>query len=199
LIAGPQPLLRAAEDTSRGINTVSIVDISPPPPGPSPWLPWAIGAAALLVAGAVAYRRAAGEDRDVPSRRVRIAITGLTWAATLTAMFAPRDYARAGWEFPLFLLARVALLTMFAAVLLGALDLMLDVFQPRRRRPWLLLGPAVFASVVPLTASIGDLSASISMLSDAGPGPLGLAGVAAGLVWWSCLPTLDLRLASIFD
>jgi len=199
LIAGLQPLLLAAEDTSRGVNTVSIIDISPPPPGPSPWLPWAIGGGALLVAGAVAYRRAGGDHRDVPSRRVRIAITGLTWAATLTAMFAPRDYATAGWDLPVFLLARVALLTMFAAALLGALDLMLDYFQPRRRRPWLLLGPALFASVVPFTASIGDLSASISMLSDAGPGPLALAGVVAGLVWWSCLPTWDVRLASIFD
>jgi len=194
-----QPLLLAADESSRGVNTVSIVNISPPPPGPSPWLPWAIGAAALLAAGAVAYRRAARHHRGVPSRRARIAITGFTWAATLAAMFAPRDHATGGGDFLLFLLARVALLTVFAAALLGALDLMLDYFQPRRRLPWLLLGPALFAIVVPLTASIGDLSASLSMLSDAGPGPLALAGVAAGLVWWSCLPHWDVRLASIFD
>jgi len=194
-----QPLLLAADDSSRGVNYVSIVNISPPPPGPSPWLPWAIGAAALLAAGAVAYRRVAADDRGVPRRRARIAITGLTWAATLAAMLAPRDYASGSGDFPLFLLARVALLTAFAAALLGALDLMLDYFQPRRRLPWLVLGPALFAVVVPLTASMGDLSASLSMLSEAGPGPLALAGIAAGLVWWSCLPNWDVRLASIFD
>jgi hypothetical protein len=194
-----QPLLLAADEPLRGVNTVVIVNMPSARPGPSPWLPWAIGAAALLLAGAVASRRAARDHRGAPSRRTRIAITGLSWAATLTAMFAPRDYATAAWDFPLFLLARVAVLTLFAAALLGALDLMLDYFQPRRRLPWLLLGPALFAIVVPFTASMGDLSASLSMLSDAGPGPLALAGVAAGLVWWSCLPNWDVRLASIFD
>ena len=194
-----QPLLHAARQP-QGVNIVTIIDISAPSAPPNPWLPWAIGAGLLLAAGAVAHRRAGGDPREVPSRRTRILVAGLAWGACVTAMFVPRQYAEAsGDSFLLNLAVRLAMLSLLATALLAAVDPTLDYFQPRRRRQWLVAGPAMLAALLPATLFVTGLAESVQLLRTAGPGPLAIASAAAGFVWWSWLPASDARLAQVFE
>jgi succinate dehydrogenase hydrophobic anchor subunit len=163
-------------------------------------VPWAIGIFLFFCAAFIAYRRAAPAAQDVPRRRRRILLTGLTWATMFALMFAPQQYAKPwGSPFWLSLLLVTAVLFLLGTTILGGLDLILDYFRPLRRREWLAIGPLLFAVIVPATIFGLGLGPSGGLLAQAGPGPVALAAAAAGLVWWAWLPALDASLAYVFE
>ncbi|HEY0313424.1 MAG TPA: hypothetical protein VGC56_13115 [Allosphingosinicella sp.] len=191
-----------ADSAPDGTGSQLIIISSPAEPqwSPSPWLPWAIGILLFLAAAFLAYRRAAPAVQDVPRRRHRILLTGLAWAAMLALMFAPHEYATSSIApFWLTLVVLTVGLFVLGTVVLGATDLMLDYFRPRRRREWLAIGPLLFAIIVPTTIFVIGVGASFELFAQAGPGPIALAAAAAGFVWWAWLPAFDAKLAYVFE
>ena len=193
-------LLADSAPDGTGSRLIIISSSAEPQWSPSPWLPWAIGIVLFLAAAFLAYRRAAPAVQNVPSRRRRILLTGLAWAATLALTFAPQHYARPwGSPFWLGLLVLTVGLFLLGATILGALDLILDYFRPLRRREWLAIGPLLFAVIVPATIFGLGLGASGGLFAEAGPGRVALAAAAAGFIWWAWLPAYDAKLAYVFE
>jgi hypothetical protein len=172
--------------------------VTPPAPPPSPWIGWAIGAALLSGAAALARRRVL-RHAEAPTRAWRIVSAAVAAAFTLALMESPRDLIDAAPDFAVWLAGRLIFFTLVFGPLFGALDLLLDAAKPTRRRPWLLVGIPLFAALLPTAIGATNLWEWPLMFAEGGPGAAALAGAVAGLVWWSCLPVRDARLAAIFE
>jgi hypothetical protein len=171
------------------------------------WIGFAIGLLVLLAAAAWARRREPRAELEPVPRRTRIIRASIACSLGLTLILAPRAYMQGsvvGYWTPLtdflFTLAGTAILYSIAAlVLLGALDLFLDLFSPIRSRRWLMLAPPLFLAYVAAGAALIAWKGSIPL--DPNPRQLLLvaAGLATGLVWWADLPVARRTVARVFE
>jgi hypothetical protein len=188
-----------ADSTGQTANTTVIYLTGVPPPAtPSPLIGWAIGLAAVVGAAGLAHRRFIRGSAD-PRRTVRILAAGLAASLALALMESPRDWMAGEPIFLVRLIGRLVFFTASSSALFAGLDLVLDLAAPRRRRTWLLAGVPLFAALLPSAIGLAGLWQWTPMFENGGPLPAALAGATAGLVWWSCLPIWDARLAYVFE
>lgn len=194
---------------SPGGYTVELYVATGPTPesGADMWIGFAIGLLVLLAAGAWARRRALLAELQPLRRRTRIIRASVACSLGLTLILAPRTYMQGsvvGYWTPLtdflFALAGTAILYGVAAlVLLGALDLFLDLFSPIRSRRWLVIAPPLFLAYVAASAALFAWKGSIPL--DPNPRQLLLvaAGLATGFIWWADLPIARRTVARVFE
>ncbi|PSJ37537.1 hypothetical protein [Allosphingosinicella deserti] len=183
----------------RGTNLVVIANAGPPSPLPF-WISLAIGAALVLTAAAQARRSDRVSGQDGPTRSRRILLTACAWAIVVALMAVPE--ALAGYiDDSIFIAAplRIAALLMLAVSLYGGLDLLLDYFAPQRSRAWRPVAVLLFAALPPAFSAATGLHDWAELFGDAGGLRLILAGAAAGLIWWSCLPASHRGLTHVFE
>ena len=190
-------------DASESITLT--VGPAPEPLLPEPWSAIGLGIAAVTIAAALAWHHSRRRLASPASRRRRIAAAVTTFAAAATSMslpavLNPADYDPFDRYVPapeLVLAATFAAMALLGLLLLGTLDLLVDILRPRRSRLWLALSPPMVCGFV------GGLFAA------AGGGPLApmaeqlpivlAAALAASLSWWARLPRPGEEVASIFD
>jgi hypothetical protein len=194
---------------SLGGYTIELHVATGPTPGSSAdmWLGFSIGLVVILAAAAWARRRALQTEIRPVRRRTRIIRTAIACALGLTAILAPREYMQGyfvGYWTPLtdflFALAVTAILYAIAAlVLLGALDLFLDLFSPIRSRRWLVIAPPLFLAYVAASAALFAWKGSLPLDPNPRQLLLAAAGLATGLVWWADLPLARRTVARVFE
>jgi hypothetical protein len=196
-LSGALQLLTDATARPPDTNVIHLTIAAPGPP-PSPWIAWAIGAALLCGAAALARRRLLRAVEATP-RVWRIFSAGLAAALVLALMESPRDLMDSWPEFAVRFAGRLFFFTLVFGALFGALDLLLDAGKPVRRPRWLMAGIPLFAGLLPAAIGATNLWEWTPMFAEGGPGAAALAGAVAGLVWWSCLPVRDARLVHVFE
>jgi hypothetical protein len=196
-LIGALQLLAHTAPQAPATNVVHIT-LAAPAPVPSPWISWTIGAATLCVVAVVAGRRFS-KHAEPPRRALRILSAAVAAALALALMESPRDLMDGLPEFAVRLAGRMIFFMVVFGALFGALDLVLNAGTPTRRREWLLAGVASFAVLLPATIRLTNLGEWTPMFANGGTGAAAMAGAAAGLVWWSCLPLRDARLAHVFE
>jgi hypothetical protein len=92
-----------------------------------------------------------------------------------------------------------ALLMGGPAVLFGLVDMIVGVWRPARTRTWVILGPAAFAVALMVALILPGLFLPGGFRLNPRPLIPLIAAVAAGLVWWSLLPTGRRDVTGVFD
>lgn|GEM_PF-3994020 len=171
------------------------------------WIGFVIGAVVLVAAAAWARRRAGQSELGPARRRTRILRAASAFGFGLALILAPREYLRgnlfAPWlsaSDPLFILFGMAIgYTLAALVLIGTLDLLLDLFSPARSRLWLAIAPPLFLLYAAACAALTAWKDSAPLDPDPRQLLLVAAGLATGLVWWADLPAARVRVAQVFE
>jgi hypothetical protein len=174
----------------------------PPVPPPNPWVGLAVGLAVIVAVAALARWRARRADQTPPRRRARILWASASGAGAMTAMLVPEQLARNAPFEPSIefgLLVHFVSMGVLALMLLGTADLLLDAFRPRRSRAWLAIAPLLLAAFVTGTLAATGWLGTVSTEPDPHQLMLVLAGIAAGLTWWSHLPAPANRSAGVFE
>jgi hypothetical protein len=182
-------------------NLIVLVGAPPQVPAP-PWAGIAIGVALFAAMALLVRHRARQPELRPPSRPFRILETAAIWSAAYTAMRMPElveTVPLVGISIALGFAAAASLFMVTALLLVGAADLLLDMFAPRRTLFWLLAGPLLLAGF-----AVGFLAATGWMeivTSDPGwrEAMLLAAALLAGLGWWSRLPLHRNPTAEIFE
>ncbi len=168
------------------------------PPEPPPfWTPLVVAGAMVAAAVALAWRRGRDAQTEPVFRRTRITWSAIAAAAGIVVMrtaMDPKGLADIG------LLGAGLLLISFCAIslaVIGAIDLLLDLFQPHRSVIWLVAALAIFPALI-----VGLLSAS-TWLGEGMTGARSLIFAApltaAVITWWSLLPVARPSVAEIFE
>jgi hypothetical protein len=184
--------------------------VSTGPPAPTPiWPAVAMGAAVLLAAIALAWRRRRAAMAGRPRRLTRMVVAAATGGGggaliRMTASGALFTEGRGiGWDpfgpSPGILPLHLLLYCLFAFALVGTADLLFDALRPRRSLLWLVIGAPVFgAFIIAVLRATGWVDPFV-VPPTRDQAALTVAALAAGLSWWAWLPATWQPIAHVFE
>jgi MFS family permease len=166
---------------------------------PSVWIGLALALSALIAAALLAYRRRGADSGRTVSGYRRLIYAAGTFGIPITLGFwAHLVLEPQGWRAYSYALG-AAVFIGAPILVFGLLDLLLGIWRPLRTRNWVVLGPTTFGAFT-LAALIlpGFFLPGEFRLNPRPLIPL-IAAVAAGLVWWSLLPSDRHDVTGVFD